>query len=417
MLTRRRFLGSAGKSAAAVTGIAAVPALTEAASAQTAQTPLGGQPAGLPPRQFAWGATLSKDTYGNSIPPRYDRLLLFNVRPGVTAAAAGTLEAALRTLERAFPWGPDGLLFTVGWGPHYFDHVLGVASPIPEPRRLSTFEHPVLDQYDMCLHIACDDESRLASIEAALLRGSALARAHGPLQITGPLRWHETRAGFTGAGLPAAHQHVAGIPSGNPVPKDSPLFMGFKSSLLKNQATEDSVAIAEGQFAGGTTMHVSYMHLNLEHWYRHLTERERVQEMYAAEVTPTQVSKISTESPNHANQFEQAVFRYGVVGHSQTSARARRNGKPIILRRDFNTVDGGHAGLHFVSLQNTIEDFITTRTEMNAAQATALNRHITATKHNGINAYMLVHRRANYIIPDRADRSFPLLPGRNQALG
>jgi hypothetical protein len=192
--------------------------------------------------------------------------------------------------------------------------------------------------------------------------------------------------------------------------------MGFKSGLLKNQATEDSVAIADGPFAGGTTMHVSYMHLNLEHWYGRLSERQRVQEMYAAQVTPAEVPKISIESPNHANQFQQAVSHYHVVGHSQTSARARRNGKPIILRRDFNTVDGGHAGLHFVSLQQTIEDFITTRTEMNGAQAAAESKDITATKNNGINSYMLVHRRANYIIPSRADRAFPLLPGRDQAL-
>ena len=416
-LTRRGFLRGAGKSAAAVAGAAAVPALTDRASAQEGgPTPLGQQPPGLPARQFAWVATLAKDTYGNPISPRRDRLLLFDVRPGVTATAARTLEAALQTLERAFPWGPDGLLFTVGWGPHYFEHVLGVASPIPGPRRLSTFERPVLDDYDVCLHIACDDESRLAAVEAALVRGNTLAGADGPLLITGVLRWRETRTGFTGVGLPARHQHVAGIPSGNPVPKDSPLFMGFKSGLLKNQATEDSVTIADGQFAGGTTMHVSYMHLNLEGWYDQLSERRRVQEMYAAQVTPAEVPKISTESPNHVKQFERAVSHYGVVGHSQTSARARRNGKPIIIRRDFNTVDAGHAGLHFVSLQRTIEDFVTTRTQMNAAQATAQSPDITATKNNGINGYMLVHRRANYIVPARADRAFPLLPGRAQAL-
>jgi hypothetical protein len=417
MLTRRGLLRGAGKGAAVVTGAVAVPTLTAPASAQQSPpSPLGQEPAGLPARQFGWGATLAKDTYGNLVSPCFDRLLLFTVRPGVSATGARTLEAALRTLERRFRWGPDGLLFTVGWGPHYFTHVLRVDSPIPDPRRLSTFEHPVLDDYDVCLHIACDDESRLAAVEAALLHGHALTGADGPLLITGPLRWHETRTGFTGVGLPARYQHVAGIPSGNPVPKDSPLFMGFKSGLLKNQATEDSVTIADGPFAGGTTMHVSYMHLNLEHWYDQDTERKRVQEMYAAQVTPAEVPKISTESPNHANQFQQAVSHYHVVGHSQTSARARRNGKPIILRRDFNTVDGGHSGLHFVSLQQTIEDFITTRTEMNGAQAAAESKHITATKNNGINAYMLVHRRANYILPSRADRAFPLLPGRAQAL-
>src|SRR6202000_1914696 len=49
--------------------------------------------------------------------------------------------------------------------------------------------------------------------------------------------------------------------------------------------------------------------------------------------------------------LDQAITRYGVIGHAQTSATARRGGKPVILRRDFDTTDGGLAGLHFVSLQ------------------------------------------------------------------
>ena len=380
------------------------------------EQPLGPEPAGLPARQFAWDRTLSRDSFGNPVAPLYDRLLFLDVRPGLTAASAATLEAALRTLERAFAWGPDGLLFTVGWGPHYFKDVLKTASPVPEPRVLSTFESPELDRYDVCIHLACDDASRLAAVDAALLRGRPLAGATGSLRITGPLRWRETRTGFVGAGLPARHQGVAGIPAGRPVPVDSPLFMGFKSGLLKNQASEDSVAIADGPFAGGTTMHVSYMHLNLEFWYDRNTERQRVQEMYAAQLTPAGVPKITTESPNHADKLEQAIIDYGVVGHSQTAARARRHGKPIILRRDFNTVNGGHAGLHFVSLQRSIEDFVATRTAMNAAHAEFQNPVITNTSNNGINSYMAVLRRANYIVPSRRQRSFPLLSGRGRHL-
>ena len=49
-----------------------------------------------------------------------------------------------------------------------------------------------------------------------------------------------------GTGLPAQRQDVNGIPAGRPVPGDSPLFMGFKSGLRRNQATEDSVTIADG---------------------------------------------------------------------------------------------------------------------------------------------------------------------------
>jgi hypothetical protein len=105
-----------------------------------------------------------------------------------------------------------------------------------------------------------------------------------------------------------------------------------------------------------------------------------------------------------------------VIGHSQTSARARRGGRPLIIRRDFNTVDGGQAGLHFVSVQRTIADFVTTRNAMNASSAQLQNPAITDTVNNGINEFIFVLKRANYILPPRSARSFPLLAGRERAL-
>ena len=356
-------------------------------------------------------------SYGNPIPPRYDRLLFFDVEGRPTPAAARMLEAALRTLERTYRWGPAGLLFTAGWGPGYFERSLGVASPIPRAKGLSDFELPAIDDYDLCLHLACDDLLRLAAVEAALRGGVSLPGADGPLDLSrAALRWRETRTGFVGAGLPAAHQHTGGIPPGNPVPKDSPLFMGFKSSLRRNQATEQFVTIADGPFAGGTTMQVSYMRLRLDSWYEQLDQRERVALMYAPQVTPEQVSHFTTDAPGDPALLGEAINRYGVIGHAQTSARARRDGKPLIIRRDFDTVDGGQAGLHFVSLQRTIDDFVTTRNAMNASSAQLENPAITDTVNNGINAFMLVLRRANYILPSRSQRSFPLLPGRERTV-
>ena len=51
---------------------------------------------------------------------------------------------------------------------------------------------------------------------------------------------------------------------------------------------------------------------------------------------------------------------------------------------------------------------------MNAPNAEFQNPVITNTSNNGINAYMLVLRRANYIIPTRRDRSFPAITGRKR---
>ena len=412
-LTRRRFI--AGGTALVVGGAAT--GLTGCGSSKSEPgsghaipaVALGQPPAGLPGRQFAWTATLSRDADGNPVAPRHDRLLMFDVngRPG--ADHARLLEAALRTLERRYRWGPDGLLFAAGWGVPYFTRALGRPSPIPLARALSDTELPAIDGYDLCLHLACDDQSRLAAIEAALRHGHRLPGADGPLDVSSALTWRETRTGFTGAGLPAAHQQVGGIPAGAPVPARAPLYMGFKSNLKRNQASEDAIAIASGPFAGGTTMAVSYMRLRLDSWYGDLSPRERVARMYAPQVSVAQAARFTTDAASDPRRLTQAIDRYGVVGHAQTSARARRHGKPLILRRDFNTTDGGQAGLHFVSLQRDIADFVRTRTAMNATSAQLRNPAITDTVNNGINEFIFVVRRGNYIVPPRAHRSFPLV--------
>jgi dye decolorizing peroxidase len=419
-LSRRRLLLGAGAAAGvgaaagAGAGIHAALGGGQAGPASVPDVPLGAQPAGLPARQHAWDAYLAADPQGNPVSPKFDRLLFFDVNGDPSPAYARLLEAALRTLERSYRWRPSGLLFTAAWGAGYFRDVLGVSAPIPPATALSDFEQPITDDYHLCLHLASDDESQLAAIQAALTGGTPLpaAATGGQLDISSALSLRQSRTGFVGSGLPAGHQDVNGIPAGQPVPKGAPLFMGFKSALRRNQASEDDVTIPDGPFAGGTTMHVSYMRLRLATWYGQLSQQERVARMYAPQVTPEQVNEFTTDAESDPNLLGQAITRYGVIGHAQTSARARRNNNPIILRRDFDTVDGGLAGLHFVSLQRTIADFVTTRTAMNATSAQLQNPSITDTVNNGINEFIFVLQRGNYVLPARSQRSFPLLaPG------
>jgi Dyp-type peroxidase family len=402
-VTRRRFLaGAGGLTVAGVVAGCAAGGKTASSARTTAHTvpnvSPGSQPAGLPGRQYAWDAVLDRDQYGNAVAPRFDQLLMFDVKGKPTAAYRDLLEASLRKLERTYKWGPEGLLFVAGWGHGYFTDVLKTTAPIPLAKRLSDFEKPKIQDYDLCLHLACDDEQRLVAVSSRLLT-----------ELQPILEHRETRTGFVGAGLPYRHQHVNGIPAGNPVPKDSPLFMGFKSSLKKNQASEDSVAIAEGPFAEGTTMHVSYMTLTLDDWYDSHTQAQRVALMYSPQTTVEASKHFTTDAESNPGQIHQAINKYSVIGHAQSSATARRNGKPIILRRDFDTTDHGIAGLHFVALQQTIADFVKTRTAMNQAGAPLQNPAIGATVNNGINNFIFVMRRANFIVPSRRDRSFPLL--------
>jgi hypothetical protein len=397
-LTRRRFLTGAG--AVSLAGVlSALSARRAAAEPVLPRVALGSQPPGLPARQHAWVHWLRRDEFGNPLAPRFDRLLFFDVRGRPTGEYSLLLESRLRRLERSFRWGPEGLLFTVGYGPEYFTNVLGMTSPVERATRLASFESPAIDRYHVCLHLACDDEQRLVDVEAALRHSLAAI-----------LIWRETRSGFTGRGLPRAHQQVAGLGSGSSVPSDSPLFMGFKSGLRKNQASEDAVTIAAGPFAEGTTMQVSRMQLRLAAWYDGLSAADRVARMYSPQTTVEAARRFTTDASGNPAAITQAITRYGVVGHAQASAQARRHNRPLIIRRDFDTVDGGRAGVHFVSLQRSIQDFVVTRNAMNATGAHNVNHEITATRNNGINAFIDVHRRANYILPSRADRSFPLLP-------
>ena len=399
-LTRRRFLTGAGGLVAAA--VAAGVVIDQSASGLA--VPLAALPdavPGLPVRQHAWDAVLIRDQYGNATPPRFDRLLLFDVRGTPNPRYARLLEAELRKLEHGHRWGPGGLLFTAAWSPSYFEQVLRVATPIPRATALSEFEQPTIDGFHLCLHLASDDEGLLEACEQQLEQG-----------LSPILRLRQTRTGFAGAGLPAAHQRVGGIPVGNHVSESTPLFMGFKSALKKNQASEDAITIPDGRFAGGTTMAVSYMTLSLDSWYRELSYAQRVARMYSPQTTPRQVARFTIDAESNPGLLDVAIRQHGVIGHAQASARARRGGKPLILRRDFDTVDGGQAGLHFVSLQRTIADFVATRRAMNQANAQLENPVITATVNNGINAFIFVQRRANYVMPSRPERSFPLLPGR-----
>ena len=53
---------------------------------------------------------------------------------------------------------------------------------------------------------------------------------------------------------------------------------------------------------------------------------------------------------------------------------------------------------------------------MNAAEMPFAHPAIGPRTNNGIKEFMFVVNRANYIIPPRSQRAFPLLPGREAAL-
>jgi deferrochelatase/peroxidase EfeB len=419
-LPRRTFL----KTAVALGGAGALSACLEETDPEPAPT---GDPAAKPARQYAWREYVRKDQHGNSELPRH-QVLLYADLPGEgppDGEARSTLEEALLTLDRAYEWSPEGLLYTVSYSPSYFERFeqsLPENVELPQPRALSPFETPEFDTQDVLVHLASDRADVVLEAEQALtgerdtVNGESVSAA-----LTDVLTVDSRRTGFVGAGLPARNQDAEGIPDSNPVPEASPLFMGFKAGFAGNQATEDYVAIGSGPFADGTTEVVANVRQRLEDWYEEQDFEEQVMEMFSpahAEQGLVEGVGENLGSDSGIDQFlddiEQQAREFGRVGHAQKAARANRDeaGNVKLLRRHFESTDdiGSDqkvASLHFPSLQRRIGDFEAVRRAMNGTDITEVTPAVRQRVNNGILEYIFVRRRGNFLIPPRRHRSLP----------
>lgn len=418
--TRREFL----KAAVAVGGTSALSAClsVEGLGGDPAPAPAPtGDPAAVPARQHAWDDVLPRDGAGNVRPPRHHILLSTRLRADgtPTEAAREAVEGTLRDLEAAAEWSNEGLLFTVGYAPEYFarfgERPAGV--DLPDPEALTSFEDPELGGDEVVVHLASDRASLVLAAEEALRGnretvngepvGDGFARTLAPV---------DRRTGFIGAGLPQQHTDVAGIPDDAPIPDEAPLFMGFKSGFRSAQASEDRVTVETGPFAGGTTQHVSDIRLSLDQWYEQDDRFQRVAKMFSpvhAEEGLVEGAGENLGSASGAGAVPdptETARSHGVAGHAQKAARAREDGEPVLLRRDFDTTDGDQAGLYFLTLAEGIGDFVRTRAAMTGADLAADTAVGTKTN-NGILRYITVTRRQNYLVPPRDRRALPTPTG------
>ncbi|MFC3479005.1 DUF7405 family protein [Halobacterium litoreum] len=412
---RRAFL----KSAVAIGGASALAACMDRGSEEPVPTGTD-DPASLPDRQHAWNAHSARDDHANVRPPRHHVLLHLDFDGSEpTDDDRDAVEASLRSLETAYEWSNEGLLFTVGYSPAYFESLGGSPEGVglPEPRALSDLESPAFDDSDALVHLASDRAEVVLEAEEGLrgnredVNGDSMRSA-----LTEAFSVTERRTGFVGEGLPAENQDTGGVPDSEPVPDDAPLYMGFKSDFEKSQATEDRVTIQSGPFAGGTTQHVSHIDLNLQQWYEQDGREERVAKMFcpahaeSGAVEGTGENLGATPQLDDCGDPTETAREEGVVGHGQKLQSVREDGRPVILRRDFDSTDGGRAGVHFLALQREIADFEATRDAMNAddiSQQSAVGRRTN----NGIRQYLSVTRRGNYLLPPRSSRSLPTPEG------
>jgi hypothetical protein len=406
MVSRRGALRrlAAVSGAAGLSGCAGF--LARRAEVPTAGLPPNPRAGELPHRQHAWDAALARDAHGNPIAPRHHRVLLLDLAVEPSESAARTVERAMRTLEAVHDWGPDGLFHGLAWGTRYFERIGRLsASPVRRPTVLSRTDDPDLLSFDAALLLASDAASTLGAVEAAMFGGrSELAGEPVEDRLGEVFDVAGRRTGFMGEGLPAAHADAEGIPDDAPL-GDAPMFTGFFSGRRKTQATEDRVTIREGPYAGGTTAHLSHLVESLDDWWS-MDEAGRTARMFSPEFSEEDVESFTDDVP-----FSDAVREHaresGVVGHFEKVARVREDGRPILLRRDFNTTDGGRAGVHFLSFQRSLDDFEKARKSMNGWYLRDDHPAVRDRENNGILEFISVVSRANFYLPPRDGRAFP----------
>ena len=424
-LPRRQFM----KAAVAVGGASALSACLGRAPRAGEPVPEGvSDPSELPQRQHAWNERVRVDADGNVHLPTHQAFLYLTVDadgpPGTDARE--TVEAALRTLDRAYERSNEGLVYSLAYSPSYcerFDASLPDSVDLPEPRRLSGFENPEFDTQDALLHLASDRADVVLEVQEAMFgdrseaNGIAVDARLGDVSTV-----DDRRTGFISAGMPAERQAtqgepISGIPDSLPVPEQSPLFMGFEAGFSGNQATEDYVTIRQGPFADGTTKHVANLRQRLGDWYEEQNFEERVMEMFSPSHAEQELvdgvgDNLGADSGIDAfldrESIEQSIDEHGRVGHAQKAARANRDedGNVRILRRHVESTDDDVTSLHFPSLQRRLSTFEEVRAAMNGDDLTD-NPAIRQRVNNGILEYIFVQHRGNFLVPPRRHRALP----------
>jgi hypothetical protein len=424
------------------------------------------------------------------VPPLHDHVITATLNvsasPPALLEAQRHLESVLADLETRFAPTPAGVGITIAWGLPYFRHYIpalrkksgffaaGTRFPAYLPADLATsrakrkkvyalqdartfpsdqppagFGQVRLEENDVAVLLRSDSLANITAATRALF-GSGRTQAGSLFRMT------SVRQGFAGGGfygqqgLPSKLARAAGIPGAASIPRQSPLFLGFTSTLVSNMGP-DVIANLEtlpgltdqwpnGYFKHGTTMHLSHLYEDLETWYKQNFPRyeQQVHAMQYPGISPAHGTYALQPPGQSAAQVADGVRRYHSYGHSgslsvvdSTAAQITSHygehypaGTTIPVRGDFNTLDNPFrytsdpradhysprpaAGLHFLMFQPTIEIFNSVRLAMDGHfpdRTLSVHPH---SAHAGINSVLHTTHRQNYLVPPRRHRSFPL---------
>jgi hypothetical protein len=430
-VARRDFV----KSAVAIGGTSALTACLDRESSQMERAtgtetdrdeglsvPRPDDPGDRPTALHRWDSYLIRDANGNTVLPRHQVVLglFYTGTAPPTDGERDRVRGALGTLDRAFQWGvgdgadtgvSTGLLWLFGYSANYFERV-GAAVPdritTPESLASAVNEDPAkADGFDAVLVLTGDLGSVPLAAEAALWgERDTLNGVEPAATLDGVFERTARRTGVTGKGI------VAEGLDNESVPEDAPLSMGYRSGFGDNQASEDAVTIDAGPFAGGTTLSVSRLHIDLDRWYEQSTE-ERAGEMFCPAHdterlgdTAESLGNSSGIAPEDAERIPETAATHSRIGHSQKLATARDDEfRPRILRRSegvaTDVAEG--AGFNFTSIQADIQEFVAVRQAMNPS---GYDVDVPVENH-GIVDYLETRGRTALIVPTRDQIALP----------
>jgi len=266
-------------------------------------------------RQHAWDDYEYEDPEKGTLPPARHVLLMLSYRGAGEPSPGHRRQAqqAFRELESTIDWDHEGVLFTIGYSPSYFerfDEELpdGVApdGPFAKPSLIRaedlidtpgvTLDHedPVPESdgeagptYDACLHLASEHEQTILAAEELLWGGAVDVDSDGETEsldhtlegvFDRPTTYPDRRVGFAGTkNLKAegdAGEEGGVYPEEVPVDDGAKLSMGFNDLFKNSIPREDLITLLEDQqlvepkppgvFAQGSIKHVSKLDLNLD---------------------------------------------------------------------------------------------------------------------------------------------------------
>jgi len=431
---RREFV----KTALVIGGANALAAVRARAHGDGHGDPPGGteDPSMLPDRQYAWNdySETNPVTGLAKTPKHHLQFMLEYTGCGEPSYDdRQQVEHALSTLERAFEWSNEGLLFTIGYSPSYFDRFdedLPEETGLERPERI--IEETDIERsgsievadYDAHMHLASDTTIALLEAEEALFGDlDAVNGVEVSATFEGVFEKKDRRTGFIGNPHEQFEENFGGD---NPIPEDAPVWFGYKSLFEDSQPTEDDVAITDPDhpFENATTEEVSVLRDGeLRSWHDTQDTDEKVARMFSPHHSSEETGPHGRELGETSGTDEETMVEIAaqtkedagkeqVVGHAQKLARARKgeDNTPPLLRRDFPSTDGTVPRTQFISNQRTIQDFIDVRRAMafvnkdeddpDAAAELPLENH-------GIQGHFKVESRGAFLVPDRSLRALP----------